>query len=40
MATSPTTSPTQPARGAPRVDFVTDEDLEKDWKPNGRRPQS
>lgn len=40
MATSPTTTPTQPARGAPRVDFVTDEDLEKDWKPNGRRPQS
>lgn len=40
MATSPTATPTQPARGAPKVDFVTDEELEKDWKPNGRRPQS
>ncbi|CAN8104260.1 unnamed protein product [Discula destructiva] len=40
MASSPSTTPTQPARGARKVDFMSDEELEKDWKPNARRPQS
>lgn len=40
MASSPSAAPSAPARGAPKVDFMSDEDLEKDWKPNARRPQS
>ncbi|KAF3765741.1 hypothetical protein M406DRAFT_356037 [Cryphonectria parasitica EP155] len=40
MASSPTNTPVQPAKGAPKVDFMSDEELEKDWKPNARRPQS
>ncbi|PSR80076.1 hypothetical protein BD289DRAFT_485222 [Coniella lustricola] len=40
MASSPTQTPAQPAKGAPQLDFMSDEQLEKDWKPNARRPQS
>lgn len=40
MATSPTTTPTNANMPPPSVDFRSDEDIDRDWKPSGRRPQS
>ncbi|KUI67469.1 hypothetical protein VM1G_03116 [Cytospora mali] len=38
-STSPTATPTQPANKMRSVDFE-DDALDREWKPNGRRPQS